>query len=748
MPKISQYPPMSTLTGSEILLGDQAGVTSTATALQVSAMTQKATLAIDSGVVNAYILTSTPAPAALAAGQLVLFTPLNTNTGAVTINYNGHGAIAALGWKGQAMSGGELSSVGPAWLEYTGSAWQLIATIGAQAGYQRQGTETTAGVVPANYTYLPGDSRRYALDPTGATDCTNVFNAVLAALGQAAATTGQVNELVLWPGNYLVRRLYMNYSHLYIKGMGATITQTLVGITNSQTTGTTPAYAVIHINPLNYTVNPGAPITAIKDVRVYGDLTIQGPNPGSAISGITQAANAVVTISTVSAVNPYSVGLPIGFIYVAGMTQINAVVGTVTAIGGVSGAWTITTNINSSAFSAYTSGGTITAAGYSMFQLGVVSNDCNNCWVHDILVQGCGAENILMGPSAWNTCRDLRIFDCEVSQGGEVGINNARGWQITRNVVHDSWFQNGVGGDGDGGICSKNIIFNMAGGGLTPGGSGARDLTPNGVSRDIIFSENITTSTGLSISNTYAMFASDDGATTVPKQNHRYIGNTLNAHNGPVGLGCDYNTATNICIENNTITNCVSPGGTGQDFNVVAGSGLYYLRGNNFNPGPAGNNAFGVTNGSAGTPTIVVEEGNDISGHSVADVNIAVAGIVMRAEYLFSLTLSLTGFAAAQNVPVEGVLHGNKVCMNLTGTVAASNSTTCTLGTLPTYLRPIRNQNIVVPVTSSNNPILGICQVAPSGVITFFTSVAGGAFVNDGLNKGITGPYNLEWILN
>jgi hypothetical protein len=40
------------------------------------------------------------------------------------------------------------------------------------------------------------------------------------------------------------------------------------------------------------------------------------------------------------------------------MTQINAVVGTVTAIGGVTTAWTITTSINSSAFSAFTSGGT------------------------------------------------------------------------------------------------------------------------------------------------------------------------------------------------------------------------------------------------------------------------------------------------------------------------------------------------------------------------------------------------------
>jgi hypothetical protein len=81
------------------------------------------------------------------------------------------------------------------------------------------------------------------------------------------------------------------------------------------------------------------------------------------ITAITAAAAAVVTISTVSTSNPFAVGNPIGFTGVGGMTQINTVVGQVTAIGGSSGAWTITTNINSSAFSAFTSGGT--AASFS-----------------------------------------------------------------------------------------------------------------------------------------------------------------------------------------------------------------------------------------------------------------------------------------------------------------------------------------------------------------------------------------------
>lgn len=78
----------------------------------------------------------------------------------------------------------------------------------------------------------------------------------------------------------------------------------------------------------------------------------------SAISAITKATNAVVTITTTGS-NPFAVGNRVGFKSIAGMTQMNDQIGTATAIGGSSGAFTVTTNINSSAFSTYTSGGDI-----------------------------------------------------------------------------------------------------------------------------------------------------------------------------------------------------------------------------------------------------------------------------------------------------------------------------------------------------------------------------------------------------
>jgi hypothetical protein len=77
------------------------------------------------------------------------------------------------------------------------------------------------------------------------------------------------------------------------------------------------------------------------------------------VTGISKAASAVVTINTVSASNPFVNGNTIWFAQVLGMTQINGAVGTVTGTGGSSGAWTITVNINSSGFTAYSSAGVL-----------------------------------------------------------------------------------------------------------------------------------------------------------------------------------------------------------------------------------------------------------------------------------------------------------------------------------------------------------------------------------------------------
>lgn len=81
------------------------------------------------------------------------------------------------------------------------------------------------------------------------------------------------------------------------------------------------------------------------------------------ITGISKASAAVVTFSNGSA-NTLEVGGEIALSAVSGMTQINGLIGTVSAVGGSVGAWTATLGgvggfgaIDSSGFSAYTSGG-------------------------------------------------------------------------------------------------------------------------------------------------------------------------------------------------------------------------------------------------------------------------------------------------------------------------------------------------------------------------------------------------------
>lgn len=94
---------------------------------------------------------------------------------------------------------------------------------------------------------------------------------------------------------------------------------------------------------------------------VTGNITLNDANAlvtAQTITGITAVKGAVVTLSTVSGSNPFAVGNSIAFAGVVGMTQINLVTGHVTAIGGASGAWTVTTDIDASAFTAYSSAGT------------------------------------------------------------------------------------------------------------------------------------------------------------------------------------------------------------------------------------------------------------------------------------------------------------------------------------------------------------------------------------------------------
>ncbi len=111
-------------------------------------------------------------------------------------------------------------------------------------------------------------------------------------------------------------------------------------------------YRVIH-KPVSGSVKVGIGSTEIRTadwsvVTTTGRITLAA-NIGHAITGISKASSAVVTLGA----HTYVTGMSVNFKSVAGMTQINGLRGLITSYD----ATTITVNINSSAFSVYTSGG-------------------------------------------------------------------------------------------------------------------------------------------------------------------------------------------------------------------------------------------------------------------------------------------------------------------------------------------------------------------------------------------------------
>lgn len=88
------------------------------------------------------------------------------------------------------------------------------------------------------------------------------------------------------------------------------------------------------------------------------------------ISGISVAASAVITLNTVTpgAIHPFLAGSSIVVEGITvGMTQINGVIGQIQSIGGSQGAWTVTTNINSAAFTTWSAGGQLSPVGNTAF---------------------------------------------------------------------------------------------------------------------------------------------------------------------------------------------------------------------------------------------------------------------------------------------------------------------------------------------------------------------------------------------
>jgi len=162
---------------------------------------------VDTGVANAYIVSplSTQDSFTLSAGALVSFFPINANTGAATINVAGTGLKAILNRTGGALTGGEISTTGPCWIQYNGTAFQIVGT-GILPQYVRTAAEITAGVTPTDYnvpSHLYGNvihPHRYgwSTSASGTVNYTALVNANLVA----AAIGNNGNQINIGAGVY------------------------------------------------------------------------------------------------------------------------------------------------------------------------------------------------------------------------------------------------------------------------------------------------------------------------------------------------------------------------------------------------------------------------------------------------------------------------------------------------------------------------------------------------------------------
>lgn len=151
---------------------------------QTIALQQLTFYGTDSGAINAYVVaTQGTIPLTLTVGAVVRFTPLTTNNGPSTVNAGGTGVQGIVNVLGSPLTGGEMPSTSPSWLQWTGAMWQLIGSE-ITPPFARTAAEIAASVTPSNYAYAPGNTLRYGANTTPGT--TDMTAAIAAALLQAS----------------------------------------------------------------------------------------------------------------------------------------------------------------------------------------------------------------------------------------------------------------------------------------------------------------------------------------------------------------------------------------------------------------------------------------------------------------------------------------------------------------------------------------------------------------------------------
>lgn len=98
---------------------------------------------IESGAANAYIVTLSPPLTSMQTGQLILFKPINTNTGASTVNVNGLGNTPIKKNGSTALEDGDIVAGQIAQIVYDGTNYQLLNSANLPAPLSGNGGDFT-----------------------------------------------------------------------------------------------------------------------------------------------------------------------------------------------------------------------------------------------------------------------------------------------------------------------------------------------------------------------------------------------------------------------------------------------------------------------------------------------------------------------------------------------------------------------------------------------------------------------------
>lgn len=219
-------------------------------------------VATDTGMANAYVVTSSAYPASLYIGLKFEFKAANSNTAGATLNLNGSGPQPINQPGGSALSPSMILATGIYRVEWDGTQWQLL---GSQSPPFYPAIAAEAGITIVNFFYPPGNILRYGAIGDGATNnYTAINNAV-----KVANVSGLV--VVVPAGNFEINTASGTINTSYVTFQGT-------GVQEGNATIGTQGSVISIIGTANAPFTIGAGVT-FDGIGFYYPAQVDSPTP-------------------------------------------------------------------------------------------------------------------------------------------------------------------------------------------------------------------------------------------------------------------------------------------------------------------------------------------------------------------------------------------------------------------------------------------------------------------------------------